>query len=86
MNNVTLIKFSAPWCSPCKVMESVVTEVLNGFDLEVININIDRDAESCKKYEVRSIPTLILLKEGQVLDRLVGNVSKERVKEFLSNR
>jgi len=81
---MTLIKFWAPWCSPCLAMKPTVDRALTDSDnIELISINIDEDVEKAREYRIRQIPTLLLLKDNSEIDRLVGNHSVERVKEFL---
>jgi len=88
--NLKLIKFWAEWCLPCKVMAPIVDQVLDDekFDnVEFISINIDEQPDAAREYSIRSIPTLLLVNNGdnRVLKTLVGSASAEQVKEFLSN-
>lgn len=78
-----LLEFFAPWCAPCRAMRPAVESALDGTDIELIDINVDEDPDSARKYEVRAIPTLILIKDEEI-GRLVGGVSLDTIKEFLS--
>jgi thioredoxin 1 len=83
-NGVTLVDFWADWCMPCKMMAPIINEVaeeLNG-NASVGKINIEEFQSTPSKYGVRSIPTLILFKDGKEIDRYVGI----RNKEFLINQ
>jgi thioredoxin 1 len=79
-----LIKFSAPWCAPCKTMNPIVEMATNEVDIELVDINVDEDADSAREYKVRSIPTLILVKGEEVVDKLIGRASLDQVRAFLS--
>lgn len=85
-SNIVLVKFWATWCNPCKVMSPILDSVLKKFDtVQLKSINTDTDPGEAAQMNVRSIPTLILLKDGVPIDRLVGVHSKEEIETFLSN-
>ncbi len=73
-NSVALVDFWAEWCMPCKMMTPVLNEVANEVDgnVKICKINVDEQRNLAAKYSVRSIPTLILLKNGKEIDRFVG--------------
>tara|TARA_B110000211_G_C14038019_1_gene535467 strand:- start:487 stop:783 length:297 start_codon:yes stop_codon:yes gene_type:complete len=76
----TLVDFYATWCGPCKMMgpilEGVAKEI--GDDAKILKVDIDKNMDAAREYGVRSVPTLILFKEGKILWRQAG-VSQKNV-------
>ena len=81
----TLVDFWAEWCAPCKALTPVVEEIANSYDgkLKVGKMNIDHHPTTPGKYAVRAIPTLLLFKGGEVVDQVVGLVSKAKLDEMI---
>lgn len=75
MSDLILLDFWASWCNPCKMMEPVMEEVAK--KVTVKKIDVDTEPELAQKYNVMSIPTLILLKDDQPVKQWVGYQSKE---------
>lgn len=82
----TLVDFYADWCGPCRAMSSVLDEVATevGSTANVVKVNIDEDPELAARYGVRSIPTFLVVRDGQVEDQLVGVQSKETLHAALA--
>ena len=80
-----LIDFWASWCGPCKMMSPVNDEIAEemGDSIKVCKINIDEEQNLAVKYNVMSIPTFIVLKDGNEVDRSVGVQSKDEIKGML---
>lgn len=66
------VKFYANWCGPCKMATSVLKKWMPGKDVNLIDINIDENPEAAQEFMVRSIPTMIVFKDGQLIDRITG--------------
>lgn len=86
-SGVTLVDFWAPWCGPCKMQLPIVEELageLSG-QATIGKINVDEEPELASQFGVMSIPTLILFKDGQPVDKMVGLQSKDALKGKISN-
>lgn len=80
-----LVDFWAPWCGPCQMMGPIVEELASSYDAskaKVAKLNVDENPGIAGTYQVLSIPTFIVFKNGAVADKLIGGVPKEKLKEF----
>lgn len=84
-NKNVIIDFSAQWCGPCKVFEPVFKEVSEEFEGKVafLKVDVDESREIAAKYGIRSIPTLISLKNGEVENTTIGSMRKSQFKEIV---
>lgn len=80
-----LVDFWAEWCGPCKALAPVLEEVSNdiGSRAKIVKVNIDEHPELAGQFGIRSIPTLLVFKEGQVKDQMVGLMPKPQIQAKL---
>jgi len=80
------VDFWAPWCGPCQMMGPIVEELAKEYEGKNIKIgkcNVDENGESAATYNVMSIPTFLVFRDGEVVDQMTGGVQKEKLKELL---
>jgi thioredoxin 1 len=68
-----LVDFWAEWCGPCKMLAPIIDEIATEFkDLKIVKVDVDAESDIAAKYEVNSIPTVIIFENGQVKDTIIG--------------
>lgn len=84
-NQPVMVDFWADWCRPCHMLSPTVEEIAreNTGKLKVVKMNVDENMNAPGKYNIRGIPTLLLFKDGQIADQLVGAVPKEQIQKVL---
>ena len=79
-----LVDFWAPWCGPCRMVLPIVEEIAAEHpEYKVVKINVDEEAELASRYGVVSIPTLLVMKDGQIVNQSVGARPKNQILEML---
>ncbi|MCX7710118.1 MAG: thioredoxin [Clostridia bacterium] len=80
-----VVDFWAPWCGPCRAVGPIMDELANEYDgkAKICKVNVDEEGELAAKFRVMSIPTIIMYKGGQVVEKVIGARSKDEFSKLL---
>ena len=84
---VELLDFYADWCGPCKVMDPIIHELSQtwGDKVKIIKIDVDKEQDKSMQFGVMSIPTYVVMKDGKEVERLIGAVPKQTLKNKIES-
>lgn len=81
-----LVDFYANWCGPCKMLSPVLEELENSRGVKVVKVDVDKNEEVARTYGVMSIPTLIMFKNGELVDKKVGYIPIELLSDWINEK
>ena len=83
-----LVDFWATWCAPCRMLTPLVEQVAEEYKdkAKVVKLNVDDNSETAGRYSIRGIPTLLLFKDGELKDQLVGVTSKDNITRMIDGQ
>ena len=78
-SGVSMVDFWAPWCGPCRMLSPVIDKLSEEFEgkANICKVNADEEQDLSVKYSVRSIPTILFIKDGEVVDQIIGTGSEQ---------
>jgi thioredoxin 1 len=83
-NGLVIVDFWASWCGPCKMLAPILDELSEEINAKICKVNVDEVDTLAREYGIRSIPTMIIFKDGKPVDQLVGLMQKDSLKEKLA--
>ncbi len=89
-NKIEILNFTAPWCGACKMIAPIITQLVDEYasneNISFTKINVDEDEEELtKKYNIKSIPVMIFIKNGEAVDRVNGATNKKNLQDKINS-
>ncbi|VAX16115.1 Thioredoxin [hydrothermal vent metagenome] len=84
---LTIVDFWAEWCAPCRMIAPLLEELADDYEgkVNIGKLNVDENSQTATKYGIRSIPTILFFKEGEILKQIVGVRPKEELKDIIDS-
>ncbi|QJC32102.1 thioredoxin [Enterobacteriaceae endosymbiont of Donacia versicolorea] len=84
-NNLVLVDFWADWCNPCKIFSQILEQLFHKYENIIFTkLNVEKYQSIAEQYNIRSIPTIILFKNGKIIDKIIGSIDKIQLESFLN--
>jgi thioredoxin 1 len=84
-DKLVLVDFYATWCGPCRMMHPIIEEVAKEENIKVIKVDVDKHDELARNYGIMSIPTIILFRNGNLVEKNIGFIPKEQLLTMIKN-
>ncbi len=78
-----LVDFSANWCGPCKMLEKVLNNLSGRVDYRIARINVDEESELASELKIKSLPSMMILKDGEIIERLTGFMEDDEIEKII---
>ena len=84
---ISLVDFWAPWCGPCRMLAPVIEQLAEEFEgkANICKVNSDEQADLTAKYGVRSLPTMLFMKDGEIVDQMIGASPKQAIEDKINS-
>ena len=81
---ITLVDFFATWCGPCQMLGPVLDDLSQEVDYKVVKVDVDQARDLAAEFGVRSVPTMVVFKNGEVVDQMIGFLTKDEINQKVS--